>query len=132
MGADAGAETTTGQSIGVQAAILGHVCEGPVGSTLKFTIIASGSIPANSTWTVSASRVDWADFKATPDSALIQTTRISKSSVLLTALTALPSGTVVKVTPANWYVVSGGSTTLTISGYGGSHQVVDSMTSHPC
>lgn len=108
----AGAET-----IGVQSAVLGHICEGTFGNIEKFVIISDGGIPAGSTWVVSTSRNPSPyTFKAVPDSALVQTTQLSQSSVELRALAAIPNGTVVKVQPTNFYTDS----VLTISGYGGS------------
>lgn len=77
----------------VTSATLGHICDGTFGNIAKFVIISDGGIPAGKTWTVSTSYVDWAAFVATPDSALIQTTRIDQRSVSLKALVALPSGT---------------------------------------
>jgi hypothetical protein len=105
------------EAIGVQSAVLGHICDGPFGNIEKFVIISDGGIPAGSTWRVSTSRNPSPyTFKAVPDSALIQTTQLGQSSVELRALTAIPSGTVVKVEPRNFFTDS----VLTISGYGGS------------
>ena len=116
-GAAHAASRTDAGEIGVQSAVLGHICEGTFGNVEKFVIISDGGIPAGSTWRVSTSRNPSPyTFKAVPDSALVQTTQLSQSSVELRALAAIPSGTVVKVEPRNFYTDS----VLTISGYGGS------------
>jgi hypothetical protein len=115
----------------VVSATLGHICDGTFGNIAKFVIISDGGIPAGSTWTVNTSNVDWADFVATPDSPLIQTTRLSKYAVSLKALVALPAGTVVKVTPSYFYVDQTG-TTVTISGYGGSDSMYFTLNGGPC
>ncbi|MEU4446694.1 hypothetical protein AB0K14_07500 [Actinosynnema sp. NPDC050801] len=104
-------------NVGIQGAVLGHICDGPFGNIEKFVIISDGGIPAGSSWVVSTSRNPSPyTFKAVPDSALVQTTRISQSSVKLLALATIPDGTVVKVQPTNFYTNS----VLSISGYGGS------------
>ncbi|ONI93015.1 hypothetical protein ALI22I_00550 [Saccharothrix sp. ALI-22-I] len=104
-------------NVGIQSAVLGHICDGAFGNIEKFVIISEGGIPAGSTWVVSTSRNPSPyTFKAVPDSALVQTTQVSQSSVKLQALTTIPNGTVVKVQPTNFYTNS----VLTISGYGGS------------
>ncbi len=117
--------------VGVASATLGHICDGTFGNIAKFVIISDGGIPAGSTWTVNTSKVDWADFVATPDSPLIQTTRLSKYAVSLKALAAIPSGTVVKVTPSYFYVDQSG-TTVMISGYGGSDSMYFTLNGGPC
>jgi len=124
---------TATASAGTRAAVLGHVCEGPVGSTMKFSIVASGSIPANSTWTVATTKIMAPyQFQATSDSAVLQSTRLSDSSIRFTAASALANGTVVKITPSYFFVASSGTTTVSITGYGGSHAVNFSSTQHPC
>jgi hypothetical protein len=101
---------------GVQSAVLGTTCEGTLGGVEKFTIVSDGGIPAGSTWIVSTSvNPSPYTFKAVPDSPLVQATQRNQSSVNLKALAAIPHGTVVKVTPQNFYTTS----VLTISGYGG-------------
>jgi hypothetical protein len=115
----------------MMSAELGHICDGTFGNIPKFVIISDGGIPKGSTWTVSTSNVDWADFVASPDSALIQTTRIDQYAVSLKALVAIPSGTVVKVTPSYFYIDSSG-TTVQISGYGGSDSMHFTLQSGPC
>lgn len=104
--------------IGTLGAVLGRICEGTFGTVEKFVIISDGGIPAGSSWVVSTSlNPSPYTFKAVPDSALVQTTQLSQSSVKLTALTAIASGTVVKVEPRNFLTTS----VLSISGYGGSN-----------
>lgn len=113
--ANAAPEAEAG-TVGVQSAVLGHICEGTFGNVEKFVIISDGGIPAGSTWVVSTSRNPSPyTFKAVPDSALVQATQRSQSSVELRALASIPNGTVVKVQPMNFYTDS----VLTISGYGG-------------
>ena len=103
-------------NVGVQSAVLGHICDGPFGNIEKFVIISDGGTPAGSTWVVSTSRNPSPyTFKAVPDSALVQTTQLSQTSVRLQALAAIPNGTVVKVQPTYFLTNS----VLTISGYGG-------------
>lgn len=103
-------------SVGVQSAVLGHICEGTFGNIEKFVIISNGGIPAGSSWVVSTSiNPSPYTFKAVPDSALVQATRISQTAVQLVALATIPNGTVVKVQPMNFNTAS----VLTISGYGG-------------
>lgn len=111
------AHSAPATAIGARSAVLGTTCEGTFGGVEKFTIISTGGIPAGSTWTVGTSRNPSPyTFKAAPDSALVQATQNGQSSVKLKALAAIPDGTVVKVTPTNFYTDS----VLTISGYGGS------------
>ncbi|MBE1470634.1 hypothetical protein [Kibdelosporangium phytohabitans] len=124
---------TSAANAGPRAAVLGHVCEGPVGSTMKFSIVANGSIPAGSTWTVATTKIyPPYQFNATSDSGLLQSTRLSDKSIQFTASATLANGTVVKITPSNFFVASTGSTNVSISGYGGSHSVTYSATQDPC
>lgn len=103
-------------AVGVQGAVLGHICEGSFGNVEKFVIISDGGIPAGSSWVVSTNRVPSPyTFRAVSDSALVQVSPRSQSSVSLQALATIPSGTVVKVQPMNFYTDS----VLTIEGYGG-------------
>ncbi|GAB1515146.1 hypothetical protein [Actinophytocola sp. KF-1] len=117
LAATAGVAPAAAESTGVQSAVLGTTCEGTLGGVEKFVIVSDSGIPAGSTWVVSTSvNPSPYTFKAVPDSPLVQATQRSQSSVDLKALAAIPSGTVVKVTPQNFYTTS----VLTISGYGGS------------
>ncbi len=126
-----GLATTAGA--GTRAAVLGHVCEGPVGSTMKFSVVASGSIPAGSTWTVATTEIIAPyQFKATSDSATLQSTRLSDKSIKFTAAGALANGTVVKITPSYFSWDNFGTTAVSITGYGGSHTVYYSNTQRPC
>lgn len=114
--ANAAPGTETG-NVGVQGAVLGHICEGSFGNIEKFVIISDGGIPAGSSWVVSTSiNPSPYTFKAVSDSALVQVSPRSQTSVNLKALATIPSGTVVKVQPMNFRTDS----VLTISGYGGS------------
>jgi hypothetical protein len=115
----------------ITSATLGHICDGQFANIAKFVIISDGGIPAGKTWTVSASNVDWSAFVAAADSPLIQTTRINQSSVSLKTLAALPSGTVVKVTPS-YFSVDHTGTVVTISGYGGSDSMYFTLDDGPC
>jgi hypothetical protein len=115
----------------VTSATLGHICDGQFANIAKFVIISDGGIPAGKTWTVGASNVDWAAFIAPTDSPLIQTTRVNQSTVSLKTLAAIPSGTVIKVSPS-YFAVDWTGTVVTISGYGGSDSMYFTMDGGPC
>lgn len=125
----AAAPGSSAAGTGVTGATLGHVCD----RGFHFTITANGVIPAGSTWDVSTTRAsDLVPFQAIPNNPLVQRTQASWTRVTLRATQDLPSGAVVRVTPSYYNIPWTGTTTLTIAGYGGTHQVPFTRTSNPC
>jgi hypothetical protein len=117
------AGTVQAGDIGTTAAVLGHVCDGPWGTTATFTITSQGGIPAGSTWELSASNVGThGQLLAVPDHPAISTRALSRFTVELRAESAIPNGTVIRVSPW-YYVVDWRGTVLRLSGYGGSHEM---------
>ncbi len=86
-----------------------------------FTVKASGgSIPALSTWTLSASgRTTGTSLIVSASPAVITPTGGTNTSVPLRNPAAISNGTVVTLTPSNYVHPSIGYLRLTLSGYGG-------------
>lgn len=102
--------------------ILGHIC---YRSEPRFTIIADGPIPQGSTWRIHSGTNPGTNLQMEVgvDSPLIQSTTVDRQTVDLRAQVQLNSGTVVTIEPYYYVIPNPGSTTLTLSGYGGSHTV---------
>lgn len=113
-------------------AVLGHTC---IGSSPEFTIIANGTIPQNASWTVTVNEASYPgqqQLGVSVSTPLVQQTNINLITVGLKAQIALSSGTVVVIDPYYYAIPASGTTTLTISGYGGSDTVYARITGGTC
>ena len=115
------------QPLSAAANSIGQTCIGSFGGTFWFTINVVDPVPAGATWTMQATGLGWPDWVtmgSTSDSTLVQDTNLSNRSVRFTAPVGIPAGTGVKVRPNAVHYSATGSTSVTLSGPGGSSTAV--------
>ncbi|WP_133520977.1 hypothetical protein [Curtobacterium flaccumfaciens] len=121
------ASAATSSTLGTST--LSHTCKW---SSPQFVIGATGTIPAGTSYDVWTTNPYYNLFSVRSDNSHFTTQKVSDSQYRVTAVAAVPSGTVATLDVSGYGVPTVGSVTNTIAGDGQRHDVTLSNGTRPC